>query len=199
MMTTPTYPVRLDGPRVVLRDFEPDDLDASMFIVGDPEVTGFLSFDARTREEQADRLVADIARAQTDPRPDYYLSIVAKDTGTLIGFARLGLVQNAECDLRGSGTGGRSGEVGAALRKDRWGEGYVTESTAVLLDFAFGALGLRRVQAACGPDNAASRAILPKLGFNYEARLRDHVFTNGAWRDSLLYSILDHEWHAGRS
>jgi RimJ/RimL family protein N-acetyltransferase len=28
----------------------------------------------------------------------------------------------------------------------------------------------------------------------YEGRLRDHVHTNGAWRDSLLYSVLAHEW-----
>ena len=28
----------------------------------------------------------------------------------------------------------------------------------------------------------------------YEGRIRDHVFTNGAWRDSLLYSLLAGEW-----
>jgi ribosomal-protein-alanine N-acetyltransferase len=45
-----------------------------------------------------------------------------------------------------------------------------------------------------------------KLGFaiaaphwgHQEGRLRDHVFTNGAWRDSILYSLLAHEWEAFR-
>jgi ribosomal-protein-alanine N-acetyltransferase len=32
-----------------------------------------------------------------------------------------------------------------------------------------------------------------------EGRIRDHVFTNGAWRDSLLYSVLDREWTASRT
>ena len=40
--------------------------------------------------------------------------------------------------------------------------------------------------------------MLAKLGFTPEGRIRDHVFTNGAWRDSLLYSIIDHEWRTER-
>jgi RimJ/RimL family protein N-acetyltransferase len=28
----------------------------------------------------------------------------------------------------------------------------------------------------------------------YEGRIRDHVYTNGRWRDSLLYSVLVNEW-----
>jgi [ribosomal protein S5]-alanine N-acetyltransferase len=184
------YPVTLDGTRVYLREFQPDDLDDSMAIVGDPDVTTFLSFDTRTREEQAQRLAADIERASTEPRPDYYLAIVAKDTDRLIGFCRIGLIEPTD------GQALRSGEIGAAVRKDRWRQGYVTESTAIMLDFAFNTLGLHRVQAACGPENTASQSILPKLGFTYEARIRDHVFTNGAWRDSLLFAILDRDWRA---
>jgi [ribosomal protein S5]-alanine N-acetyltransferase len=61
-------------------------------------------------------------------------------------------------------------------------------------EFGFTELGLHRISAAIGPDNAASIAVVTKLGMQYEGRLRDHVFTNGAWRDSLLYSILSNQW-----
>jgi ribosomal-protein-alanine N-acetyltransferase len=57
-------------------------------------------------------------------------------------------------------------------------------------------LGLHRISAATGPDNATSIAIITRLGFIEEGRLRDHVFTNGAWRDSILYSLLASEWKA---
>jgi RimJ/RimL family protein N-acetyltransferase len=63
-----------------------------------------------------------------------------------------------------------------------------------MLDLGFGALGLHRIQAACGPANRASQRLLAKLRFTPEGRIRDHVLTNGAWRDSLLYSVLDYEW-----
>lgn len=32
----------------------------------------------------------------------------------------------------------------------------------------------------------------------HEGRIRDHMYTNGAWRDSGLFSILDHEWPRNR-
>jgi len=182
------YPVKIDGTKIVLREFEPDDLDQSMGIVGDPAVTDSLSFDTRTREQQAERLAADIERARSDPRPDYYLAVVEKNTEALIGFARIGLIEAEDDEVQ------RSGELGAAVRKDHWRHGYATEAAELMLTFGFDTLGLHRIQARCGPSNTASQAGLQQLGFKFEARLRDDVFTNGAWRDSLQYAILDHEW-----
>lgn len=178
------YPVRIDGDRVYLREFEPGDLDATLQIVGDPDVTWHLSFDTRTRQQQAELLTADIERAKTEPRPDYYLAIIEKSSGQLVGFARIGLMRHA------------AGELGYAMRKDRWHGGLTTEAARLMLDFAYSGLELHRVQAACGPENIASQALLEKLGFVREGQIRDHVFTNGAWRDSILYSILDRDWAA---
>lgn len=176
------YPVTIAGSRVTLREFEPGDLDPSMAIVGDDAVTRTLSFDSRSRDEQAARLADDIARARGSPRTDYYLAITRSGGGTLIGFVRLGLLAH------------RAGELGYALRRDCWGQGYAGEAARLMLDFAFSAAGLHRVQAACGPDNEPSRTLLERLGFQCEGQMRDHVFTNGAWRDSLLYAVLEQEW-----
>ncbi|GLL06909.1 GNAT family N-acetyltransferase [Dactylosporangium matsuzakiense] len=179
------FPIAIAGPRVGLREFRPDDLDASMAVVGDAAVTRTLSFDVRTRDDQAERLHQDITRAQSEPRPDYYLA-VANSADTLIGFMRIGLGRD------------RSGELGYALRRDDWGKGYATEATKLMITFGFKVLRLHRIQAACGPDNRASQRLLTRLGFTPEGRLRDHVFTNDAWRDSLLYSLLEHEWRDAR-
>ncbi|MFC7484633.1 GNAT family protein [Luedemannella flava] len=172
------YPVRIEGGRIVLREFAEHDLDASMAVVGDPDVTVHLSFDTRSPDQQALRLAADIDRARCEPRPDYYLAIADRRTDELVGFVRIGL------------GGHRSGELGYAVRRDRWRQGYALEAARLMLAFGFDTLGLHRIQAACGPDNVASRALLEKLGFSYEGRMRDHVFTNDAWRDSLLYAKL---------
>ena len=154
------YPVTLQGTHVRLRDFVPDDLDATMAIVGDPAVTRWLSFDTRTRADQARRLADDVARAQADPRPDYYLAVEVAETAELVGFARLG-----------PGNGHRCGEVGYAIRHDHQRRGYAGEATGLLLGLAFSDLGLHRVTAATGPDNTASRAVLERLGFTFEGRI----------------------------
>jgi hypothetical protein len=53
---------------VNLREFRAGDLKDSMSVVGDPEVTQTLSFDARSEAEQAERLTNDIARAGPAPQ-----------------------------------------------------------------------------------------------------------------------------------
>ncbi|MGH3803196.1 MAG: GNAT family N-acetyltransferase [Pseudonocardiaceae bacterium] len=176
--------VRLTGEKVRLREFRADDLDDSDAILGDDQVTRWLSFDSRTREQQAEVLTGALERAKHTPRTEYYLAVTTHTDDRLIGFVRLGL------------SGVQAAKLGFAIAARHWGHGYALDAARTLIGFGFTTLGLHRISAAIGPDNAASIAIVTKLGFTHEGRLRDHVFTNGAWRDSILYSLLTHEWKA---
>jgi ribosomal-protein-alanine N-acetyltransferase len=91
-------------------------------------------------------------------------------------------------------TGVQAAKLGYAIAADHWGRGYATDAARAMVTFGFHELGLHRITAAIGPENAASMAVVKRLGFTREGHLRDHVFTNGAWRDSVLWSILAHEW-----
>ena len=122
-----------------------------------------------------------IERAQLHPRTEFYLAVTLPEDD-LIGFARLAL------------DGVQAGKLGYAIRADQWGMGYATDAARTLTNYGFQQLGLHRVSAAIGPDNGPSVALVRRLGFQYEGRIRDHVHTNSAWRDSLLYSVLEHEW-----
>lgn len=170
--------VELNGQRIRLREFREDDLDASLAVVGDDRVTKFLSFDSLDRDTQAVRLAGAIERARMSPRTEYYLAVTTLSDDQLVGFARLGL------------GGVQAAKLGYAIAADHWGNGYATDAARTLIDYGFSELGLHRITAAIGPDNTASLAVVRRLGFTYEGRLRDHVHTNGAWRDSHLYSIL---------
>ncbi|MEE6261264.1 GNAT family N-acetyltransferase [Plantactinospora sonchi] len=175
------YPIGISGGLVDLRDFRADDVDDALAIDGDERVTRWLSFDVRNRIQTVAMLEGAILRAQAEPRTEYYLAVTDKKD-RMVGFARLGL------------GGVRGAELGYAIRADHWGRGYATDATRTLIGFGFTTLGLHRITAAIGPDNAASIAVAERLGMRYEGRLRDHVHTNGAWRDSLLYSVLAPEW-----
>lgn len=177
-----TTPIELRGERVRLREFRPGDLDAVYGIVGDDRVTRFLSFDTRTRAHAQDMLGGILDRVRHQPRTEYYLAITPADTSELVGFARLAL------------GGVRAAKLGYAIAHAHQGKGYATDAVRTMLAFAFGPLGLHRVTAAIGPDNPASIAVVQRVGFTREGVLRDHVHTNGAWRDSVLFSLLAHEW-----
>lgn len=69
--------------------------------------------------------------------------------------------------------------------------GYVAAAARLALAFAFGPLKLHRVEAACLPGNAASRGLLTKLGFVEEGVARGYLRIDGAWRDHMLYALLD--------
>ena len=145
-------------------------------------MTRWPSFDSQTRKQQAEVLSGAIERAKHTPRTEYYLAVTTHTDDQLIGFVRLGL------------SGVQAAKFGFAVAAPHWGCGYALDAARTIIDFGFTTLGLHRISAAIGPDNAASLAIVTRLGFTHEGRLRDHVFTNGAWRDSILYSLLVHEW-----
>lgn len=180
-MSLTVYPCRLSGAKVILREFCPTDLDRVMSVVGDDRVTSSLSFDTRTREQAIAMLDGTLHRAKQEPRTEYYLAVTIADD-VLVGFARLGL------------DGVQAAKLGYAIAADYWGYGYATDAARTLVDFGFRGLRLHRISAAMGPDNTASIAIAHRLGMTYEGRIRDHVHTNGQWRDSLLYSVLFDEW-----
>lgn len=178
----PAHGVSVSGDRVRLREFRLDDVDDSLALVGDDRMTRWLSFDSLTREQQAQRLEDAIERSRLTPRTEYYLAVTTDENDQMIGFARLGL------------SGVKAAKLGYAISYDHQGKGYATDAARSMVAYGFTGLGLHRISAAIGPDNAASIAVVRQLGFAHEGRLRDHVYTNGAWRDSELYSILSHEW-----
>ncbi len=93
----------------------------------------------------------------------------------------------------------KAGKLGYAVAFDHWGKGYATDAARTLVHYGFRELGLHRSSAAIGPENVASLRMAERLGMTFEGRIRDHVHTNGRWRDSLLYSVLDKEWAAASS
>jgi RimJ/RimL family protein N-acetyltransferase len=176
--TTRGPQLRLLGTRTALRDFTLADVDRVAAIVGDDRVTRWLSFESRDRQATVRMLESATAAAQRIPRTEFYLAVTELDADEVVGFVRL------------ARSGVQAAKLGYATHADCWGKGFATDSARALVDHGFGTLGLHRISAAVGPQNERSIAVLLRLGFALEGRLRDHVHTNGQWRDSLLYAKL---------
>jgi RimJ/RimL family protein N-acetyltransferase len=74
------------------------------------------------------------------------------------------------------------------------GNGYVTEATELMLDYAFRERRLAKVYAVVLDTNEASAAVLEKLGFEREGVHRAETFVDGERRDNHRYGILADEW-----
>ena len=69
-------------------------------------------------------------------------------------------------------------------------QGYMREAIAGLVHHAFHRLDLSRIEAACLPENNASRRLLEKCGFKYEGVAQSYLQINGRWRTHVLYAAL---------
>ncbi len=69
-------------------------------------------------------------------------------------------------------------------------QGYMREAIAAMLHHAFTRLDLSRIEAACLPENEASRGLLEKCGFKYEGVAQSYLQIDGRWRSHVLYAAL---------
>lgn len=88
----------------------------------------------------------------------------------------------------------RSGSLGYYIGARYARQGYMSEGLALVLDQAFGPLGLNRVEANVQPANAASLALIERLGFRKEGFSPDFMQIDGIWRDHERWAMLAAEW-----
>lgn len=69
-------------------------------------------------------------------------------------------------------------------------QGYMADSVATILPYAFFGLRLHRVEAATLPVNDSSIRVLERNGFLREGYARRYLKINGEWRDHILFSVL---------
>ncbi len=110
------------------------------------------------------------------------LAVADSATDELIGAARLALGEH------------QSAQIGCALRPDHWGKGKGIETVRLIQQLGFQALGLHRIWGARSPLNHSSARTMSNAGMIKEGTIRGHLFTRGAWRDSIVHSILSDEY-----
>ncbi len=69
-------------------------------------------------------------------------------------------------------------------------QGYMSEAIAALVHHAFHRMELSRIEAACLPENTASRGLLEVSGFKYEGVAQSYLQIAGRWRTHVLYAAL---------
>jgi len=84
----------------------------------------------------------------------------------------------------------QAGTLGYWVGQTHARQGYMREAVQAIVHHAFTVLDLSRVEAACLPENAASRGVLEKSGFKYEGVAQSYLQIAGRWRNHVLYANL---------
>jgi ribosomal-protein-alanine N-acetyltransferase len=164
--------------RLRLREFAPEDHEAVHRYASDPQVTQYMDWGPNDIEATDVFLAEARTSALHHPRTRYALAIVRRDSDELVGSVELAITsQENGC-----------GVLGYVLSRRSWGQGFATEAAARMLRFGLLELRLRSISATCDPDNAASAAVLKKIGMHRDGYLEHHVHIHGEWRDRLLFA-----------
>jgi RimJ/RimL family protein N-acetyltransferase len=152
-----------------MRGWREEDLDAYAALVADPEVMRFLG-------DPQDRNLAWRGIAQWighwELRGYGLWAVERKSDGVLLG--RVGL-WNPE--------GWPGVEVGWALARGSWGQGYAYETAVAAADWAWENLAIERLLSVIASDNGRSRRVAERLGMSV---VGTHQFGE---LEALIYSV----------
>lgn len=86
-------------------------------------------------------------------------------------------------------------ELGYMLAAAHQGQGLGTEAVRLTINHVFNNSDLRRLFATISAANAASIALVERLGFTREGVLREHYLIQGKYHDEVVYGLLKSEWN----
>ena len=143
---------RVTTDRLLLRGFEPRDLDAYAAMVADPEVTRYLGDGQPLDRVGAWRQMA-VFIGHWELRGFGLWAVEERATGALVG--RIGCWEPE---------GWPGFEVGYALARQFWGRGFATEGARASLQFAREVVRRERIISLIKPENVASIRVAERLG-----------------------------------
>jgi [ribosomal protein S5]-alanine N-acetyltransferase len=106
----------------------------------------------------------------------------------------LGLIEIREIEQEHS-----QAELSFWLASKHWGQGYMSEALAPVVQFGFEVLELNRLYAYHMVRNPGSGKVLQANGFVHEGVLRQRVRKWGVFEDVALWAILRTDWQNIRS
>lgn len=181
----PALPLRTE--RLVLRAFRDDDLEPLLAFHADPGAVRYVPYPPRDRATMASVLARKTASTVLRADGDLLeVAAVLPEDDLVIGDLLLVLRSVEHATL----------EVGYIFSPAHGGRGYATEAVRALLDLAFDVLGARRVVARVDARNAASRALLTRLGLRHEAHLVENEWFKGELSSEDDFAVLSREWRA---
>jgi RimJ/RimL family protein N-acetyltransferase len=177
----------LRGHHVTLREMRASDAASLCALLTTEEVARFIS-PPPTTVEGFERFIAWTQRQRTAGTYVCF-AVTRRGSDTAIGILQVRQLEP------GFGTA----EWGFVIGSPFWGTGVFQESAALVLDFAFETLGVRRLEARTAVGNGRGNGALLKMGAVPECLLRQSFLKDGVYLDQTLYSMLASDRGAGRA
>jgi [ribosomal protein S5]-alanine N-acetyltransferase len=124
-----------------------------------------------------------ILRVQQEIDADeaYSFFVIRKSDNQLLGGLNLNNIRRGAAEMA---------SLGYWMGQAYAGQHYMSTAVRLAMKHAFGELKLRRIEAACLPNNHVSINLLESVGFRQEGLAREYLNIAGSWRDHILFALL---------
>ena len=186
-MTTWVTPATLTGSRVRMEPLSLERHWEGLLAIGlDPDLWRYTITtvrDAADLRRYLDTATRELAEGQSLP-----FATIDVASGRVAGCTRYGSLDPLN----------RRVEIGWTWVGREFRRSHVnTEAKYLMLNHAFETIDCVRVEFKAHASNERSRRAMERIGAQFEGTLRRHMLRDtGEWRDTVYYSILDHEWPA---
>ncbi len=171
--------VFLEGEKIDLRTIERDDLERVRDIFNKEEVWRNLSHNTPANYEQEENwFEAEVVEGEG---VNLAISYDEELTGVI------GITPKKEEGLA---------EIGLWIDPEYHGNGYGTEASKLMIDYAFDELRYHKIFAKALEENSGSKNLWDNLGFEKEATLKEQHYRNGEFEDVCFYGVLEYEWRS---
>jgi len=179
--------LHLESNRLVLRDFIADDARDLFDLYKLNETSEFESWNPHEELEVSVALTRSWVESQkAKQRMEFTLALLHEKQ--FVGLCGIDLGFGTETDNQ------KVGFLGYRLHPKYWNQGFATEASRRLIQFAFSELQLHRIHSGCSVENAASIRVIEKIGFRLEGTSRESFPIEDRWTDYNLYGMLDYEF-----
>ena len=177
----------IQGEKVTLREIRESDAPALMAMLTSEEVAEFISPLPRTLDGFHD-FISEVHHERLAGQ-SLCFAIVPEGYDDAMGLFQVRQLE----------PGFESAEWGFALGSPFWGSGVFQEGARTVVDFAFGVIGVQRLEARSIAANGRGNAALRKMGAMQEGILRRSFHRDGRYVDQILWSILKDDWRQNKA
>lgn len=174
----------LTTERLELRPIRNEDAPGIWPHVSDPEIARYMSWEPHESLDVTRRFIEDVVR-RMEQGSTVSWTIRERPSGSVCGLVSLIAIMRTHRALRYD-----KAELAYWIGQPFQGQGYATEACRAVLDYAFGELNLNKVTVAHDAENAASAALIRRLGFRRVGIEHRHFQKNGRWIDHIIYELL---------
>ncbi|BAY34464.1 putative acetyltransferase [Nostoc carneum NIES-2107] len=147
----------IETKRLILREFQPQDLHQLAPILANPQVMKFSLTGILSSVQTQEKINSFITSYKTFGFGKW--AVIYKESNQLIGYCGIAIEQIDNVTER---------EIGYRLDPNFWGKGLATEAASATIQYGFKQFKFPDIIGIVNPANTASVRVIEKIGMRYE-------------------------------